>query len=1054
MAILNVGKSVAAFFNITLLCVFIMSCTGRVGTPESSKNVMESLTSEEVAFLRVGQNSTSTQSMCAKSNSVSVQVSIPTGKTMYCKDISKLMSSIKLGPTCDSGNEIKEFTPYSEVVNCLDLHVCGKKMTSSQKIADKFDGVPVLQLNFENLPWGCDAKVAYSYTKDFGQMDGEFNFRVTPSNCQFCNRSQKVTCADCPPLNSNERLVAGFVIPTTCTGGACKTCSMEGSPKVFQHGDARKFYSRMTATCGQSCSLMSQTQVCNNGGWMGNPEYQFTQCSGISDPLCKCKDPVTNADIAPGGSTTPFYVGANPECGKSCNDPSERFNLVCDNGLWVDEYLNPAGIDLLGSLKSKTCSETSCRPIATSNNVVSINRNPANQSNIVKMAGGSCNTGIGSVVDGGQHTFFKSPSASCGNKCANISLSRKCEDGVFSGDSTYSYPACQDLPCGCLLPNDGRTYDSGQQVVLFKFQQAECGNACAATGNSVRVMCDNGKWRDEVGAIAAASVFTTYKETSCNDPTCSCLTKLMKDGVLQDEFIGSNVTIDVFETDKPSCASSCAAKKDTLSCRGGTLFGNQSFKYPSCKDPVCSCTVQLDGGESVGLSENGSVVLSKVKQNTPSDLTACDRASNLTTVTCKDGKLSTYDNTVYKYLQSSCLRNEYVCRVGTNQISYGSVLTLTKTSTPACGVDCENFAVYCKDGTLVRNSDRVTVVTADELALYKETATCQKANCDCPMNGYILPYGGAGRDFYKSSQGVCGQPTSCDTQKVNFTCGENKIPVPSVPSQLPSNYLYTTCNVPQCHCPLPGGGTLFSGNRTKMYSINATTCANPKACDEPQNSVSVSCDDGNLAIFDQGKFKYQSCDRPLCQCEANGEKIDFDKKVFFYKEKDLASTDRACSEVAAEFTCQSSGLLVGKNSEQVVDYPYTLCSSRSDQGNLGGTGGGNGNGTGPGDEIKRRAGMGDGGGGGAPGCADGVACTRFVATELSIGGKMEYNPCPLPWGGGYMEAYSSVTAFSKTCVQKPDKCSAHRQVRTCKFPKMTGDIQYKFSRCEEKDVCP
>lgn len=972
---------------------------------------------------------------------------------MYCRDVSALMSSVKLGPVCESGAVLATFPIDSKVFNCREMRLCGKTATKVTTVAEQFDGTPVQIFEFADLPWGCDAKIEISTDSSFATIESILRTSVVPPTCQFCERTQTTTCATCSPLGENEQLVKGVVIPKTCSGG-CKACNLD-TGDTLPHGGSWNFYSRQAPVCGQPCSQISQLKVCNDGVWSGDTKFAFSQCSDIKDPSCTCTHPITKASIL---SNSPPFTLYKPisDCGKTCDDPTQSLSVICESGALVDTNLNPISSGQFSTFNSLTCSNSTC---ASASNLSSTNTAPVTApetsftskvlSYISNMAtitsgGASCNAGGTTVADGDFYTFYSSNSGSCTNKCSTKTLSRQCLNGAFAGDSSYSYSSCVDVPCGCYLPNNGQTYDSGPTVItIYKTASPSCGQSCTGGGQSLEILCQNGTWVDNTLTPVPQSAFSTYPAAQCTAPKCDCqrLGRLTipDDGQFHD----------VYSANAPACPSKCSEKKGSVKCTGGVLTGDTSFAYDigQCTDPVCACTVPLDGGSSASLGVGAQLAVYRYKENTTTNPALCEAADAKITLTCTTQKTlsPSYNNTVYKY--DSCKVNDFSCKVGNFSITYGSSATFAKTNSPACGEVCETKKVFCTTtGTLVLDSDKTTPVDPATLAQsYPNINSCTPKDCSCNVNGYVIPYKGT-KDFYSAWQGPSCDPTSCDGVKATLTCGDNKV----VTGGDPATFQYTRCEAKSCTCALPSGGSILNGTGFKVYAVDHASCDNRTACED--NSFQLYCSSGAItpANYDP-KYQYSSCTPALCSCNANGVQIDFGNDVYFYKTA-TPPAETSCGSVAAKFKCYPGGEVVGYQNENLNDYKEIACLSATDQGDLGGTGGGTGNDEGPGSAIRNRKGLGDGGGSSLP-CIEGVTCT---ASENQYVVLPTHNraACRLPWGMGEVEFFGSLVAFDRSCVASPGRCSDHRQIRTCNFLGWTGSPSFNVPSCQEKPSCP
>ena len=282
---------------------------------------------------------------------------------------------------------------------------------------------------------------------------------------------------------------------------------------------------------------------------------------------------------------------------------------------------------------------------------------------------------------------------------------------------------------------------------------------------------------------------------------------------------------------------------------------------------------------------------------------------------------------------------------------------------------------------------------------------------------------------------------------MTLTCGANK----SISGGDPSLYQYTNCSTQACSCNLGTGASVPSGKSTTLFSVDKATCSTPKACDDAKNKTTVSCSNGVLSNYDSSIFKYSSCAPAICSCAVNNIQLDFNKDAYFYKTNKPTGSD-TCASVAAHFTCLDGGNVKGDKNEDIANFPSSTCSSLTDQGNLGGTGGGSGNDEGPGSAIRKRMGLPDQGGSAGGGPSYKATHLTNIALDGDFFQKLEN--CILPWGNGEIEHFGSIIAFDQKCVTKPDSCAKHKAIRSCKYPQWTGDSKFKFPTCKEKTACP
>jgi hypothetical protein len=334
-------------------------------------------------------------------------------------------------------------------------------------------------------------------------------------------------------------------------------------------------------------------------------------------------------------------------------------------------------------------------------------------------------------------------------------------------------------------------------------------------------------------------------------------------------------------------------------------------------------------------------------------------------------------------------------------------------------------------------------------SVYKYQSCTPASGCACttPSGGSVPS--GQSTTLYSNSAATCAAPTLCSAtgNSVTVTCNNGQFSTFDA-----STFKYQTCTTPVCSCTTPSGGSVPNGQTVTLYSVSTATCTSPNLCSASGSSVSVTCTAGQFSSFDPTTYKYQSCANPVCTCSANGQLINIGSTVGFFKSA-TAPTGVTCSQIEGMFSCVAGTPPTLSGPGPLTQYPAIACTDYTDQGTLGGTGGGTGNSDGPGSALRKRLGLPDGAGG-PGGCTDAVQCpsnTYFA----NAGPGYNNQPCLLPWGGGEIEMYGTIMAFNTQCVVSgTDKCSAHRQSRTCHYPVFTGSSAYQYPSCAEKASCP
>ncbi len=647
------------------------------------------------------------------------------------------------------------------------------------------------------------------------------------------------------------------------------------------------------------------------------------------------------------------------------------------------------------------------------------------------------------IAHGQGKVYYKTQGSSCDLKCNQQSLLRYCNDGLWQGDPKYEFPQCNDSVCGCTLPGETISYVHHASTDVFNFSDPACGLNC----NGLSITCNDGKWETGTPAqVLSIEELQKYPAHTCTKRVCHCV----RPGR---DVVADGQSKPVYSKPLVSCTERCLDFAGAVTCAAGSLSSvNASYlnySADSCEQEDCGCRIPLDDGSSLLLANGGVTTLHQFSQNSLAVPDACTNSAYQIQVSCANKVLTpVYDAGIFKY--KNCIINKLSCTFtdGAGQkveVAHLAKLNVSKTSTPACGEACVNLQLTCEDRVFKKRvGSTLVAVTNTELAQYTSASSCTAKNCDCNVNGNIIKFGQSNPNFYTTDKVTNCNLNGCDDAKATLSC--SIAGASSSKGDSPSLYKYKSCEMIPCGCSVPWGGTIDNGRTIRIFSLDKADCAAPTACQETGNSALVTCTNGKLSSYDTTRYIFPTCKPSVCNCDYLGVKTPFGKtlKVF---QSDPAPVGTICNSISAVITCQEGGTWTGA---ELTKYPSVTCTDQTDDGEGGGTGGGGGNDEGPGFGIKRRTGLRDGGGDGI--CLSFSKC-RMNKINVNIAPFQKLS-CILPWGGGEVEFYGSVSAFNSRCVVGPDKCSKHRIMRTCHFQKWTGDDEYAFPSCEEKEACP
>jgi len=665
-------------------------------------------------------------------------------------------------------------------------------------------------------------------------------------------------------------------------------------------------------------------------------------------------------------------------------------------------------------------------------------------------AGGTCRScpvigdATQTVAHGQGKVYYSDEVSTCGQKCNMMSLRRVCNDGLWEGNPSFNRHQCVDTSCGCTFPGESVTYAHNTSKTIYKSTSPACGVECAAEEMLVR--CNDSRWETGTPArFLSAAELAVYPARSCAKRICHCDRSGM-------EFVADGQTKPVWEKGVVSCSESCTNFRGAVTCTAGQLSATNpaflNYRFDDCRQEDCGCRVPLAGNSSVLVSNGGSTTLYKYNQNSAAVPDACTNPANRVTVTCIDKVLSAYDP-AFQYASCTTRNLNCIYTAGDSsqvEVVHGNSLNISKNSRPACGETCENLRLFCNNLVFKVGSMSGATATPAQLAAHPSATACAPKNCDCNINGYSLGYNQT-KDFYSVDKITNCNLNGCEEAKAALTCTANGVTKAGGGS--PAPYIHHQCNVNRCGCAVPWGGTIEDGKTVRVHSLERAACDNPTACTDPANFRTLTCTNGTLSTYDSSQFRFPVCAPTVCECTWDTVKIPFGQTLRVFKNI-VPPAGGTCAAISATATCQDGGAWTGADQNT---FPFAACLDTPDAGQYGGTGNGQGNDEGPGSGIKRRIGLTDGGGSGDSAPCLSFATCRYENINVSIR-SFPRKTCILPWGGGEVEFYSQIAAFSRQCVSGGEKCSSYRRVRMCHFPKWTESDAYKYPSCDEKVSCP
>jgi hypothetical protein len=339
---------------------------------------------------------------------------------------------------------------------------------------------------------------------------------------------------------------------SSCAEKAC-SCPVPDNPNVtVSAGASWHFYSSNTATCGSRCVDISKARKCveNPEGsktYSFEPDTTFTQSSCAEATGCSCALPGTLGSIQDKKTVILTNTSVVP-CGKSCSE-IPWVKLVCENGALYrkddHQMVDPATFPYKYFCVQSVCAD--CRlpgygAIANNTSITLYTKNVMGCADDPTLLGFvfECQNGVlhrnGRVYDpttdpdapqnhytsytldcpgcdlpwGGKikedgtvnaYKYFGTVINNCGRGCKVTQ--RRCENGVLTGDSSYTLQDCSNRcmmegggapPRGCLLPWQNSFITPDSVIPVWKKRATTCGDSCQNHFKLARCQMERGNF--------------------------------------------------------------------------------------------------------------------------------------------------------------------------------------------------------------------------------------------------------------------------------------------------------------------------------------------------------------------------------------------------------------------------------------------------------------------------------------------------------------------------------------------------------------------------------
>lgn len=229
----------------------------------------------------------------------------------------------------------------------------------------------------------------------------------------------------------------------SCAVAPAASCALDG--ETVAHGSSRTFYFSQNIPSGELCSSYGTSRTCSNGTLSGNTAYKYAACAPVSGGACA----LDNAVVAD-GATKAFYSLATAPTGQLCT--SYKQDRTCTSG----------SLSGTASFNRASCFDST-----------------------------SCTLDGLTIETGTSTTFYASKLVPFGSSCTSVqnSLVRACTNGALSGSATFKYSSCAvTAPKSCIL--DGVTIAHDASGLFYTQRTVDFGGTCASVSQSRK--CEDG----------------------------------------------------------------------------------------------------------------------------------------------------------------------------------------------------------------------------------------------------------------------------------------------------------------------------------------------------------------------------------------------------------------------------------------------------------------------------------------------------------------------------------------------------------------------------------
>jgi hypothetical protein len=357
------------------------------------------------------------------------------------------------------------------------------------------------------------------------------------ASCITCPVGQVPNAArnGCTPCGANQiENPAGTC--STCPNGQINNGSNVCVPVVtysWQFGS----YGACSGACGTNAGTQTRFAECrNNSGQLVADSFCTAPKPAPQTQACtvrQCNSCTLDGQTVAHGGSRNFFSASSVACGQTCQSQLR----TCTDGVLSGNSI----------YSNANCSVGICN---------------------------SCTLNGVTVAHGSSRNFFNSSSVACDQTCD--AQPRTCNNGILSGNNSYSQPFCSVAPCN----------------YTYQWNISDWG-ACSATqcgtsgtrNRSVTCLRNDGVTVSDNTCLSSGAGAKPVSSEACSARACySC----NQDGVT----VAHGTTRSFFSSNSVACGQTCQSQPRT--CNDGNLSGNSTYSNASCNTGTCnSCT--LDG---------------------------------------------------------------------------------------------------------------------------------------------------------------------------------------------------------------------------------------------------------------------------------------------------------------------------------------------------------------------------------------------------------------------------------------------------------------------------